>query len=446
MKPIYNFKTLSFLVIIVFSSCSSLKIIEKSSAEKPIWIHGIESNFLIGEGCGGDYNEAKYDALKMIKEKIVSSVAQNISFEENIKVNEIRYKRAIEFLEEYTSKTISKTGNRAYLKGVSLSKVSDYYWEKHRVDKIEKIFYYIKYPFTQKDIDILIKEWKLQEKEFSKRLDTLSLNIEDYSSIESIISEIEELQFLSDFFVDQRKATADISVKSLKNKLNAIQIMPLTDSLGFFKYFLMLGEDTIYTTQKPLVKSNCAIIEGIKSSNKTICINYNYNDCSVDEQNFIEVKYAFEEWELARKVPFDVTLKKIAIENTNDISFSSVHKKTFKKDHTINCYLAIRSKSPVPFRIDRVELIPKLCKHNCDIIDNYKVYPLIVIDNINKSFSGKGIHTLEIRTVVDKSKSKSWASRNGTSTKIDGRIYYSSDITGESKVTEFKDLEYFTDW
>ena len=47
------------------------------------------------------------------------------------------------------------------------------------------------------------------------------------NSIESIIAEIEELQYLSSFFVDQRKAVAEISIKNLQNKLNAIQIIPI---------------------------------------------------------------------------------------------------------------------------------------------------------------------------------------------------------------------------
>lgn len=441
------YKTLiSVLILFLFNACSSLKVIEKSNPQKPSWIHGIESDFLIGEGTGKDYNEAKYDALKMIKEKIVSSVAQNISFEENIKINETRYKKAIEFLEEYTSTTVSRTGNRAYLKGISLSKVSDYYWEKHRIDKVEKIFYYIKYPFSQDDIDKLIQEWKLQEKEFSKRLDTLKLNNEEHSSIESIVSEIEELQFLGDFFVDQRKATADLSIKNLKNKLNAIQLVPITDTLGYYQYQLFLGEDSIATQQKPNISSNCAVIEEVKAKDNIGCIKYDYTDCSVEEQNYIEVNYRFEEWELSKSVPFDVTSKKIAIENTNDITFSSIHKRTFKKDHTIKCYFTIRSKSPVPFTIDRIELIPKLCKYNCSEEGSFKTYPLIIIDNINKSFTGKGVHVLEVNTVIDKSKSKSWASRNGMETKINGKIYYSSKETNESNVAEFKNLEYFTDW
>lgn len=448
MNPkIQTLKPIAYFIIVLFlSACSNLKVIEHSAPQKPAWIYGIEADYLIGEGSGNDYNEAKYNALQMIKEKVVASVAQSISFEQNIKINETRYKRAVEFLEEYTSKTVSKTGNRAYLKGISLSKVSEYYWEKHRVDRIEKVFYYIKYPFTQEDINKLIEEWKLQENELTERLDTLKLNKNGHTTVESIISEIEELQYLSGFFVDQRKASADISIKNLQSKLNAIQMVSITDSLGFYKYYLMLGEDSIKTQQKPIIESNCADIVEVKNNNQFGCIKYSYDNCSVKEENYITIDYNFEEWKLKQQINFDVSQKKISIENTNDIIFSSLNKKLFDKTHTIKCFITINSKSPVPFTIDRVELIPQLCKYNCTNNDNFKNYPIVIIDNINKSFMGKGNHSFEIIASVPKSKSKLWASRNGISTKISGKIYYSSKETNEHNIEEFTNCEYFTDW
>ncbi|MBU8892263.1 MAG: hypothetical protein KOO66_05755 [Bacteroidales bacterium] len=448
MKLINNSLNIISCIVIMFivSSCANLKVIEHSASQKPSWIYGIEKNYLIGEGTGSNYNEAKYNALQMVKEKIVSSVAQSISFEQNIKVNETRYKKAIEFLEEYTSKTTSKTGNRSYLQGISLSKVTDYYWEKQRVNRVEKVFYYIKYPFTDSDIQLLIKEWEEQEEQLSLRLDTLKFSKNRHKTIESIIAEIEELQYLSGFFVDQRKTTADISIKNLENKLNAIQIVPEVDSLGFYKYFLMLGEDSIKTMQKPKLSSNCAKIQEINASNQYACIKYEYDECFVEDDNFLDISYLFEEWNLNHIASFDVSLKKISIENKNDISFSSVNKGVFKKDHTIKCHFTIRSKSPVPFTIDKIELVPQLCKRNCAQDYNYRNYPLIIIENVNKHFSGKGNHSFEVQVSIPKSQSKQWASRNGLSTKISGKIHYSSTESNESKIHEFSDLEYYTNW
>ncbi len=434
------------LLLFLLSACANLKVIEHSTSQKPSWVYGIEKNYLIGEGTGSDYNEAKYNALQMVKEKIVTSIAQSISFEQNIEVNETRYKKTIEFLEEYTSKTVSKTGNRSYLQGISLSKATDFYWEKRRENRIEEISYFIKYPFTQEDINVLIEEWEGQEEELSQRLDTLKFNKNGHQTVESIIAEIEELQYLSGFFVDQRKAIADISIKNLENKLNAIQLIPEVDSLGFYKYFLMLGEDSIKTMQKPKVNSNCADIKEIKTNNQFGCIKYEYDDCEVEDKNHLNISYSFEEWELNHTEYFDVSIKKISIKNENDISFSSVDKSFFKKEHTIKCHFTIASKSPVAFTINKIEFVPQLCKRNCSYDYNYKNFPVIIVENINKHFSGKGNHSFEVYASIPKSKSNQWASRNGLSTKISGKIYYSSLKTGENKIHEFTDLEYFTNW
>lgn len=434
------------IIIVLVPSCAFLKVIERSSPDKPAWIYGIEKDYLIGEGTGNDYNEAKYDALQMVKEKIVSAVAQNISFEQNIQVNETRYKRAVEFLEKYTSKTTSKTGNRSYLQGISLSKASDFYWEKLRENKVETVKYFIKYPFTQADIDTLIKQWEKQEEVLSQRLDTLNFSNNEHKSVESIISEIEELQYLSDFFVDQRKTMADIAIKNLENKLNAIQLIPIKDSLGYFEYHLWLGEDSIVTMQQPKVTSNCADIVEIKAKNQYGYVYYDYSDCLVEERNYITIDYSFEEWNLNYSTDFDVSIKKIYLVNENDISFSSVNKGVFEKQHTVKCYLTINSKSNVPFIIDKIELVPQLCKRNCNQAYNFKNYPIIIVDNINKHFEGKGNHTLEVYAYIPKNLTKKWASRNGLETKISGKIYYSSDVSNEHKVHSFSDLKYYTNW
>ena len=133
------------------------------------------------------------------------------------------------------------------------------------------------------------------------------------------------MQYLSGFFVDQRKATADISIKNLESKLNAIQVIPEIDSLGYYQYYLMLGEDSIKTIQKPKVNSNCAKIQEIKANNQYGCIKYEYDNCLVDDDNYLNISYLFEEWKLNHIVNFDISLKKISIENKNDISFSSVN-------------------------------------------------------------------------------------------------------------------------
>jgi len=443
-----NFTYITVLIItaLLLKSCANLKIIERSASEKPVWIYGIEKNYLVGEGSGVDYNEAKYNALMMIKEKIVSSVAQNISFEQNIKVSEKRYKKAIEFLEEYTSKTISKSGNNGYLQGISLSKATDYYWEKHRENHVEKVFYYIKYPFAEKDIKALINEWEEQENLLAKRLEALNGGKDNYTTIESVIEEREELKYLSDFFVDERKTIADISIKKMDAHLNAIRLEPVTDSLGAFEYELMLGKDSLKTNQKPKIKSNCAkIIEVISNPNSTY-IQYDYNTCLVENNNFIEICYALSDWELNHKVYFDLSGEKIYIENKEGVTFSSIHRSFFKKDHTIKCHLTLHSKSPVAFKVDKIELLPQLCKRNCNRYYNYKSFPIIIVEDINKNFAGKGNHSFEILVKVPKARSKKWASENGLSTKLSGKIYYSSEITGERKICEFSDLKYFTNW
>ena len=434
------------LLFLFLSSCANLKIVEKSAKQKPLWVNGLEQNYLTGEGIGSDYNEAKTLALQMIKEKIVSAVAQNISFEQNTHINESRYKNAYKFLEEYTSKTTSKSGNVSYLQGVSLSKASDYYWEKHRENHVEKVIYYIKYPFTESDLEKLILEWETQEQQLTQRLDTLKFNGTNHTTVESIIEEIEELQYLSSFFIDQRKAVADISIKSLESKLRSIQIIPFIDTLGFYSYQLKIGDEPITTIQKPVIKSNCAQISKVVANNSVGTILYDFNQCNIEDDNILQINYNFEEWNLNHKVHFDVSSKKIAIENPNDIAIITLKKGLFSSKHLIKCHFTIYSKSPVPFKITRIELTPMLCKYDCSEKSDFKTYPTVVLENVNKKLEGIGNHSFEAIVEVPKKHTKRWASRNGISALLSGKIYYSSANTNENKICTFNDVAYTTNW
>ena len=63
------------------------KVTDKSG-RKPDWVNGVEKDFVIVSGSGATINDAQNSALMIIKERIVSSVADNVKATSTMKTEE----------------------------------------------------------------------------------------------------------------------------------------------------------------------------------------------------------------------------------------------------------------------------------------------------------------------------------------------------------------------
>lgn len=442
-----RFVKLAIILSFVFLlSCKTVKVIESSSKQKPRWLHGIDKNYLVGEGTGGNFNEAKENAILMVRKKIAASIAQKIYIEENHALEETRKDNDFTLIEQFTSKIISKTNNLSYLQGISISQADDFYWERKKKKRNNYIHYYIKYPFSRNDLQELIDLWKENESRMTERLYEVIQKSENLVSLEEMVETMNELEYLSDFFMDDRKADALIGIKNLQNKIENINILPLVDSLGFYSYNLKSGEYYITTQYTPVITSNCAILKKINTMNFYNSIVYDYEHCNVKNDNYIDIGYDANGTTFGKRVYFDVSLKKIYIENPSSITFKTIDKKYFRNERIIECYFTVNSLSPVPFKIERIELNLKHQKIRNGKIRSIKKLPSILSDNSGLAFSGKGSKSVKFRYVIRMTKSGSYSSKKHDKNLASGKIIYSSPVSGEKKVLLFKDVEFYTDW
>ncbi|PLX17239.1 MAG: hypothetical protein C0599_14030 [Salinivirgaceae bacterium] len=119
---------------------AQMKFDESSQRKAPKWVNGLVKDYIIIVGTGSDLEKAKEDALVRIKEKIIRAVAENVVFESKMTRKEDMLNNLSSYAENYESTTQSKSADVSFVKGISLNKAEEFYWEKLKDKKTgEKI-------------------------------------------------------------------------------------------------------------------------------------------------------------------------------------------------------------------------------------------------------------------------------------------------------------------
>ena len=413
-------------------SLSQDKIIDKSG-KQPKWVNSLEKDFIIAVGSGATSQEAQQNALTMVKERIVSSVAENVKAKSELKKEEANYNNNVStFLEKFASQTTTESGKVPFLQGISLSKVEEFYWEKlQRKDKSVYFNYHIKYPFPDFELKKLVSDFKMRDAELTKQLEDLIAQSETVESVEQIEKNIGELKVLTDYFMDGRKNQAELGITQYQSLLSSIELVEVESNLGELKYSLRLGTRTINTVKKPITKSECARITSTINNQDHWSVKYDYANCYEDPENNILVKYRFGNADVQKKFYFDISANKASIFVNEPFHFTT----TTKGESTIDASIVdmvVVSKYDAPFTIDKV------------VIEFNGLTPILV-DGINQSFSGKGNHSLKLN--ISQTIKIEGTSSNGKSiSMLSGYIHFKSNATGEVKTYRIYNHSYTTDW
>lgn len=408
------------------------KVIEKSKKKKPDWVNATIKDYIIATGRGKTIDEAKAQVLPEIRTEIMNSVAIYVRSSSEITIENENKNNVINTIERFKNKSTLQTADIPALKGLSLNKAEDYYWEKIMDKKTKEITvaYHVKYPFSEAEMQKIIREFEKQDQEMANKLNSIVNNIDNIKSIDEIYTNIKELQNLADYFMDMRKEKAEMGIIRLKDMLKSIELVPIENTPGKLIYAFKIGEKYYASSKKPKYKnSECVTITSRTTKGYEQIIKYEYEDCMEDETNQITVKYKFGNTRVEKSFYFDITSNKVQAFVRGDIILKALDKdennvNSFKLDMTLG------SKYDAPFIVDKVILKwPKL--------------PPVTINNVNMEFSGKGTHNLII-TVNEPIDLKKTSSKNKSS--MDGTIFFKSKATGVSQRYNFYGQNVETDW
>jgi hypothetical protein len=411
---------------------AQIKILE-SSGKQPKWVNGLEKDYIIVVGSSENMQDAQQNALNMVKERIVASVAENVQTSSEMKLEQATVNNITVYLENFASSTKTTSGPVPFLQGISLSKVQEYYWEKTENKSTRAILYnyHLKYPFPASELWELVNEFKKRDIEMTSQLDQLVDLVDKVKSVEEIEKNIGELKILADYFMDARKEKANLGITRYNNLFKGIELVELESGLGELKYALRLGDRFIETTRKPQVKSDCAKITGSINNKDHHLIKYDYNNCAEDPENHILVTFRFGNSNVQKPFYFDITADKAAIFVSEPFHFIATSRGSSTIDNS-SVDLTIISKYQAPFTINKVVL-------------EWPGQPPVIVDNINQSFAGKGNHSLSI-TVNQPLSIEETSTAGKRISMLSGYIHFTSDVKGEKKTYRIYNHNYTTNW
>lgn len=426
MKNVILLVLSALLLFSAESFSQKIKVLDKSG-KTPKWVNGIEKEYIIVCGSGNSVDAAQDNALLKIKERIVGSIAENISTSNEYYRGDKSVNGVSNVIENFETSTKTKSADISYIKGISLTKAEEYYWEKVSEDKQIRFYYHVKYPFPEFELKKMVMDFEKADFELTMELNTLFEEIEKYSSIEEINQGLISLTALSKTFIDQRKAKADVGIAKLSEMLKSVTISTIQNNLGEIRYQLKIGEKPIASAQKPKVTSNCATITDISGSPNEWVIKYDYSGCYDNPANSVVVAYQFGN-NLKKSFNIDVNADKAEIFIQDVINFTADNTQSSMIQNA-KCHFIVISKYDSPVVIEKLVL-------------NWDKAAPIILENLNLQIKGKGKHDLNI--TIPQSVEKEKYSANAQNM-ISGSLLYRS-ISGKKSTYELSYQTITTNW
>ncbi|MEA1874695.1 MAG: hypothetical protein U9N51_09765 [Bacteroidota bacterium] len=406
MKKRITYIAFLLLIFVGFLSCSLPRAVEVSQKKRPSWVYGLNNGYIIIEGVGANFENAQNDVLKKLKERIVNSVAVNISSEMNISINETVIDNMSKYREDTQLQTNITTDFLNSLKGVSLSKSEAYYWEKQKYpNKMTKVHYHIMYPFTEMELNNLIKEWEQTDRAFTLELKALRKSVGACNRVADLKILRSKTIALEKIFTGSRKTEASIIKSEIEQLLDNLRFEVQKHERGRLVLKLLSSDRYFKMDSEVLFKSDCAILQDHKLINddEALEINYDADFCfSVKNANFtISQNYKETEISIDFLIPDGENTVRFTVNDPIRLKRSSVN------PQNLRWYIPMRVFTETDFTVIRVELA--VSHSNIDLAQfiKGKEKESFYTAEINQAFTAKGDYSLQFEVQTSNADRKS---------------------------------------
>lgn len=119
-----------FITLLAAGVAAQTKVVERSAKKVPGWLNTAVEDYLVVSVTAGSLAEGQTKALTEITERIIQSVASNVTVSKKNTLSEVNVNGNIESSDAFTQISRIKSANLPFLKRISLSNVEEIYWEK----------------------------------------------------------------------------------------------------------------------------------------------------------------------------------------------------------------------------------------------------------------------------------------------------------------------------
>lgn len=371
------------------------KVIEKSAKKVPAWMNAAVDDYLVVSVTAASLAEAQTKALAEITERIIQAVASHVTVSQTSVISEVNTNGNIDSKDAYSRVSKMKSANLPFLKGISLSKVEEIYWQKvrNKDTNAEHYDYAVKYPFSESEQQQLVAEFEKLDAEKVARYKALEQKIKEIEAVEEIKSAMTELNSLGEYFFDEvRISDAKGLTERYKQLYDALTVTGTFLEEGKYKCQMLLEGNPVRVSTLPKVTSNCAAQLSVRPSEGAFIVSYDAIDCLPEEENFLDIVFRIS----GKKYAHKAYIKEAGGAATSSFSVVPEGKLIFTADSVIaakrkilniNIRLTLNNRGGTAFGLKALELhLPELSAP-------------IVFDDIDAVYKTKGI--LQVKALAE---------------------------------------------
>lgn len=423
-------------LLLAISAGAQTKVVEKSAKKVPAWLNTAVEDYLIVSVTANSLAEGQSKALMEITERIIQSVASNVSVSKRNELSEININGEIESKDAFSQVSKIKSANLPFLKGISLSNVEEIYWEKvqDKATKKEHYNYSVKYPFSRLQQKKLVAEFEAMDAEKVAQYKALEQRVQEIESVDEIKQAITELNTLSEYFFDEvRLSQVKGLIARYKQLYDALSVTGTFIENGKYQCQVLLDGSPVRVSVNPKVTSNCAGQLSARPSEGMFIISYNAEDCLPEEDNFLNISFVINGKRLQHKAFLNEA------GGNGSMSFSVIPEGKLiltadsvvdRKLYNINIRLTLNNRGGTPFGLKSLEL------HVPDISTP------IIFDDIDGVYKTKGI--VQIKALAEGEFTAKEVKSSAFSF-VKGSITFVNPLTGAVERSQLS-LPYVTNW
>jgi len=427
-------KVLFFLCTVIFplSLLAQYSVTDKSG-RKPDWTMSMEKGFIVGIGNGTAVEDAKENAMVNVKAQITTAVADHISSTSVSKTTEITANKLNELYQSFSNVITTQSGKRDYLQGVSASNVVAFYWEKltDKQSKAVKYQYFVKYPFSQFDLDDLVEDFRKKDALLTEEMEKALGLLDTYTTVEELIQCQSQLGKLEAIFIDERKSKCQVGIERSIALLASTYLADAGSELGKVRYSIKIGDKIVRCARIPVINSQCAKIQDRRLGIEVCEISYLFDECYDEPGNNVKVSYTLGNTRPEKMFYFDVAETKAELMISGNIRIMGGDVVGDKVTNAV-CVIPIKSKFDSPCAITNLKL-------------EWKESGIVLDLPVNETFSGKGQHDLKV-TIPNELPVSKISNAVKPVKQLNGSILYNSVKTGKASAIRIYRFDYTTGW
>lgn len=298
--------TLCLLVATCCMSLAQTKVVERSAKKAPEWVNTANPSALVVTVTANTIADAQVKAMAEVTERIILSVASNVSVSQRNESSEIVEDDNVQSRDEFTRLSKIKSANLPFLKGISSNKTAGIYWQRVQDKKTGKSYYEysVLYPYSRREQRTLQAEFEALDQEMTAKYEALAQKIDNIESVEDIKAATTELNALKAYFFDDVRLE---QVEGLKKRyLQLYDALTLTGKFvkrGQYSCQVLLKGRPVKVSTLPTVKSNSVTQLNVRpTTDGTFLVTYDDSECIEDEENTIDVMLRLEGKRLTYKI------------------------------------------------------------------------------------------------------------------------------------------------